>query len=366
MTEWIKREHSKTEIDRYGEVLRDWWNSKDGEIEEAEFNRGLNVVQNWRSSHALPLFTFRMGLTQRARRIERTALIAQRMKRLSSVLNKLGREPSMKLSQMQDLGGCRAIVSSVAAAQQIAALYRDPANDAEGLSKCYDYIKTPKEDGYRGIHVVGRYRPRLDKYAAWNGQRIEIQIRSQLQHAFATAVETVTTFTRSRLKFGGGQPRWRRFFSLMGSAIAIREGTAIVPGTPLRVDNLVGELRESARELKVRQRLRGWTDALRTLPKKGVGKSSWLMLVLDVSGKTVKVTGFSDRKKAASAVEEIEREGNTEIDAVLVWVNSINELRKAYPNYYADTAAFLHALDFSLARGKLHRLANEERPPLIV
>jgi hypothetical protein len=357
--EWAKREFGKSEIDRYGKVLRDWWDSADGRIDEDELTKGLNVVQNWRSSHAYPLLAFRMGLTQRARRIEKSAIIAQRMKRLMSVLNKLAREKTMKLSQMQDLGGCRAIVSSVESVTHIAALYRDPVIEAEALSKCYDYIENPKDDGYRGIHVIGRYRARADKNAAWNGQRIEIQIRSQFQHAFATAVETVTTFTRSRLKFGGGSPKWQRFFSLMGSAIAIREGTPLVPNTPPRADDLVGELRELARELKVRQRLRGWTDAVRTLPKRDIENASWLLLVLDVSGKTIKVTGFSSRKKASDAIAEIERTGNREIDAVLVWVNSINELRSAYPNYYADTAAFLEALEFSLAKGTLQRLARE-------
>jgi hypothetical protein len=54
----------------------------------------------------MPLLTFRMGLTKRAKRVESEALIAQRLKRFSSVMNKLSREPTMKLSQMHDLGGC--------------------------------------------------------------------------------------------------------------------------------------------------------------------------------------------------------------------------------------------------------------------
>jgi len=171
---------------------------------------------------------------------------------------------------------------------------------------------------------------------------------------------------RSKLKFGGGAPKWRRFFALMGSAIAVREGTALVPETPPRVDDLVGELRELTRDLKVHQRLRGWTGALRTLPKSRIKNAKWLLLVLDVDGKTIKVIGFTDRGKASDEIDRIEKSAafeGSQIDAVLVWVNSINQLKSAYPNYYADTAAFLKALDYSLARNKLQRFDREGRLP---
>ena len=120
--------------------------------------------------------------------------------RLTSVLAKLTREPTMKLSQMQDLGGCRAILSSIESVKRLASFYRNPIRGEQGQSKCYDYIENPKPDGYRGIHIVGRYRARITNNDIWNGQRIEIQLRTKLQHAFATAVETVATFTRSGLK----------------------------------------------------------------------------------------------------------------------------------------------------------------------
>jgi (p)ppGpp synthase/HD superfamily hydrolase len=196
MTEWIKREFSKGEIDRCGSSLIPWW-SRSGPKPD-DLWRGYTIIQNWRSSHALPLLTFRMGLSQRARRIEPKAIIAQRLKRFSSVMNKLAREPMMKLSQMQDLGGCRAILKSIDSVYRVASLYRAPVSDSESSLKYYDYIKSPKADGYRGIHIVGRYHARVEKNEPWNGHRIEIQLRSQLQHAFATAVETATTFTRSR------------------------------------------------------------------------------------------------------------------------------------------------------------------------
>ncbi len=350
MAEWVKREHSKSEIDRAGALVVPWWTTPQAQSTD-EIGEAFLIVENWRTSHAFPLNTFQMTLRQRARRIQSDALVAQRLKRFSSIMNKLAREPHMKLSQMQDLGGCRAILSSVERVEKLYELYRGEENtlfDFPGALKCYNYIQKPKSDGYRGIHVVGRYAPRDQAHKPWNGHRIEIQLRSRLQHAFATAVETVTTFTREPLKFGAGPDQWRRFFALIGSAMALSEDREPVEGTPHNPSELVPELREATKTLRVRQRLRGWSTALQRLRRKNIKGFKWLLLVLNVSENTIKVTGFSDRQKASAAVAAIEQAKREELDAVLVWVNSVRDLRTAYPNYYADTREFLKALDAAL------------------
>jgi hypothetical protein len=353
MAGWTKREYSKGKIDRYGALLVPWWN---GGPKPTELGVGYLAIQNWRSSHAMPLLTFRIHLTQRAERVDPNAIIAQRLKRFASIMNKLSREPHMKLSQMQDLGGCRAIMSNISALQQLYEVYREANDDfvqSSGGMKCSNYLQHPKRDGYRGIHLVGRYHARAPRNEPWNGHRIEIQLRTQLQHAFATAVETVTTFTKTPLKFGGGPDDWRRFFSLMGSSLAIREGTPLVEGTPTNQSELIKELRELTKTLKVRMRLRGWTKALRQLPKRAMHDAKWILLVLDVSGDTIQATGFIDGKTAMKEVAKIEMSSPaTGLDAVLVGVNSIKKLRSAYPNYYADTAAFVEALNIALQPSK--------------
>ena len=69
------------------------------------------------------------------------------------------------------------------------------------------------------------------------------------------------------------------------------------------------------------------------------------MLVLNTTDNTIKVTGFTTRKKAARAVNDIERMKRDDLDAVLVWVDDIRDLKTAYPNYYADTGEFINALN---------------------
>jgi len=367
MAEWVRREYSKGEIDRAGALLVPWW-KREVLPPQGDLALAYRIIENWRTSHAMPLLTFRMGLSQRAKRIEPEAIVAQRLKRFSSVMNKLAREPNMKLSQMQDLGGCRAIVSSIEAVDRLYDLYRGNQKlfQSEGSLKCYDYIyDKPKSDGYRGMHVVGRYNARAQKNEPWNGYRIEIQLRTQLQHAFATAVETVTTFTRQPLKFGAGPDEWRRFFSLVGSAFALREGTTPVDGTPSNENELVKELRELTKSLRVRQRLRVWARAIKQLPRRNTTDAKWLLLVLDLSSNTIKVTGYADRRKASEAINLIEQsQPQAQLDAVLVWVRSIRELQSAYPNYYADTRAFLEALRIALrSKGNGRTLRAGVRTP---
>ena len=350
MAEFVKREHGKGEIDRAGAMLVPWWREPSPST-TVEIGEAYAIVENWRTCHALPLNVFQAGLRARAKRVSPTGvLIAQRLKRFSSVMNKLVREPNMKLSQMQDLGGCRAILPSVQDVDALWEMYRgdEPESESLGVPRSYDYIRKPKDDGYRGIHIVGRYRARKSSREPWNGQRVEIQLRSRLQHNFATAVETVTTFTREPLKFGAGPPEWRRFFSLMGAALALREGTEPVEGTPANTTDLIDELRESAGALNVHRRLRGWTDALRELPRQNTGKFKWLLLVLNLTENTFKVTGYDKRRRASEVLATYEQSKRKDIDAVLVWVPWARDLRAAYPNYYADTREFLSALDTAI------------------
>jgi hypothetical protein len=115
-------------------------------------------------------------------------------------------------------------------------------------------------------------------------------------------------------------------FLFNGFCLGYREQTPLVEGTPNTEAELIGELREAANELRVRQRLHGWADALRTLPRKHIKNFKWLLLALDTTKNTIAVTGYPNREEASLAVSEIEKSKRTDIDAVLVWVNSIKRL----------------------------------------
>jgi hypothetical protein len=205
-----------------------------------------------------------------------------------------------------------------------------------------DYIRNPKRSGYRGYHMIYRYNS--DRKDTYNTLKIELQFRSQLQHAWATAVETVGTFIRQALKSSHGEAEWLRFFALMGSAIALRERTPTVPGVPEARGEMVAELRHYARTLDVERRLQTYGATLNQLEESAPG-AHYFLLALEPSENRVTITGFTTKQldKASALYLETERNiaGRAGAEAVLVSVESLDTLRRAYPNYFLDTKLLL-------------------------
>lgn len=341
---WAKPQNNRGRVDAAGDALLH------PPISSDEYEAALSVINNWRSSHGYPLQCLKMVLLGRAKSIDSKALIAQRLKRLHSIELKLKNNPHMKLSQMQDLGGCRAVVRSVHNVHQLVSLYEQSnakisKRGAEFVKK-YDYIQNPKESGYRSVHLVYKYHTASKDRAIYNGLRIEIQLRSRLQHAWATAVETASIFTGQALKSNIGADEWLRFFALMGSAIALQERGQIVPNTPTDRKILIDEISDLAHRLKVETILESWVAA-QSITAKTTNAYAFL-LVLDPVQKTISVTPFTKKAfpKASEQYLLVEKETADKpgVQAVLVSVSSLQALRSAYPNFYLDTKVFLETL----------------------
>jgi ppGpp synthetase/RelA/SpoT-type nucleotidyltranferase len=209
---WTKPEHTHSRVDSAGGVLA----SENPEPEDVF--EAIDVVNNWRASHAYPLQSLKMTLIGRARKLDKTALIAQRTKRIPAIRLKLRNNPNMKLSKMHDIGGCRAVLASVSHVERLHKVYslataKNPRRGGEFVRQ-YDYISNPKPDGYRSVHLVYKFHSESRALRVYNGLRIELQLRSRLQHAWATAVETVDFFTGQALKSNIGDAEWKRFFAL--------------------------------------------------------------------------------------------------------------------------------------------------------
>lgn len=239
---WAVPQFRKGEIDRAGETLA-------GRRSETDFVHALEIISNWRSSHSYPLNTFQVTLRNKARSVHQDVLVAQRLKRLESIQSKLMRFDTLELSQMQDIGGCRAILKNKDNVYKLVEKYRN-SEFAHKLKGKKDYIEDPKPDGYRSVHLIYQYKHR-ETESAYDGMRIEVQLRTALQHAWATAVEAVGTFTDQALKSNQGSADWRRFFALMGSEIAHIEGTAFVPDTPKSHRELIKEIKNLSGQLEV-------------------------------------------------------------------------------------------------------------------
>jgi ppGpp synthetase/RelA/SpoT-type nucleotidyltranferase len=350
---WTEPKFSGTRRTKAGKALA-------AGVETAE---DLEVIDNWRSAHSQPLQTIKMLLKGRAKAVDKDAIVAQRLKRLPSIRAKLKRE-SLRLQQMQDLGGCRAIVKDMPALLALAGKFqesveKDPKKDEyrrHQIEWQKNYVIDPKPDGYRGIHYVFSYQTGTQHLKCFEGLLIEVQIRTKLQHAWATAVEIVDTFTgqelKSALKTQIGDRSWRRFFALMGTAIAMRERAPLVPGTPTTATALRRELREYARRTDVRRVLSGLQAAVQRI---GTGTGSGtgaFVLELNADARSIRVTSFaaSELEAAQQYLFDKERESKDQpsIQVVYVSVEKMDALKVAYPNYYLDTTLFLRALDIAL------------------
>jgi hypothetical protein len=353
--DWAAPRYSKPQVDVAGRTVADRSASAEARA------LAVAVVDNWRASHSFPLNTIQVGLRQKAKQVDKGSIVAQRIKRLSSIEGKLARFPSMNLSRMQDLGGCRGVVSTVDQVNALREMYRR-SNQKHRLVREDDYIACPKESGYRGVHLVYRYFS--DRKTTYNGMLIEMQLRTQLQHTWATAVETAGTFIQQALKSSQGEAEWLRFFRLMGTSIALREKCAPVPGTAPDMGGIREEVRRIEAELKVVSRLTAFGRALTWMEEPEIRRlrAHFYILELNVPARTIELRAYraSESERAAMEYAAIERTlpDRPGVDAVLVSVESAAALRRAYPNYFLDTTAFVEEVRKVLAqpvqRGRPH------------
>ncbi len=313
---------------------------------DADRERARQVVEEWRGVHGHPLRVIRGLLEDCARDTDPEVLIAERLKRIASVESKLRRFPRMKLSRMHDLGGCRAILGSSAAAESLVARLRE-VGDRHGLARVYDYIAEPKPTGYRSVHLVFRYRNADPDDVDWNGLRVEIQARSKHQHSWATAVETVDALAGTSIKTSGlANGDWDRFFSLMGSVLALEEERPPVPMTPAALPELREEVQDLVRRLNVWDILIGLGGRLHHAAFET--DADWYLMMLDAGARKIDVTPWHNHQLEEAQARylelEAEHEGRAGFQVCLVSTTSANDLREAYPNYFLEAGPFNAAL----------------------
>ena len=332
--------YSKSKVNKVGEILI----KDDPPLSELLF--AYDVVDNWRSSHGYPINTFQATLRNKLKTIDKEAFVAQRLKRMPSIVSKLRRFKSMKLARMQDIGGLRAVVSDLKKVRELEKSYRKSRFNHD-LVSIKDYISNPKESGYRSIHIVYKYQN--NRAPEYNGLHIELQIRSRLQHYWATAVETMGTFLEYALKSSQGPQEWLNFFSLAGCAFAHLEDTPPVPGYEgKRRKEIYTETLNQTIKLCIYERLQAFSIAAKQIhiEKK---QGSYHLIILDLDKKIVSIQTYSRRyiEKANREYAKYEKRISMgeNLQVVLVSAGSIDDLRRAYPNYFLDTREFINQLE---------------------
>lgn len=321
---------SKTRVNRAGDAVR----------EHRATNEDLAVIDSWRDAHRHVLNTFQAILRNRTR--QTSVIVGQRHKRKKTIFGKLDRFKGMSLARMDDVAGCRLIFPDIKSLH----LFRADLHKANfkhilrNEQDKWDYIRRPKSTGYRGIHDVYEYDVNSEHGKFYKGLLIELQYRTQAQHAWATCVEVIGFITESQPKFQQGDTRYEKIMALASELIAraIEETVSCYPD--LTDQDLVSQFLALDEELGLMKLLRG----LNTANNEVSGNKNVILMFSE--GESLQVKTFRDSTDAMRALFTLERE-NPGKDIVLVRADSSNEVRIAFRNYFSDATEFINLVDRS-------------------
>lgn len=356
---------SGNEVAKAGEVFLNENISDDDEV----LFHAMDVLSFWRYSHNEALENAFLKLQVIVLKKDKNSIFAKRLKRFVSIIIKLKRFKSMKLKNMQDIGGCRAIVTSEKKLRQVVReLKKQPEfkYQKEKLYKIKDYIKSPKEDGYRGYHIIGRFKGSRDIE-----KKIEIQLRTYIQHSWATALEIVDLFTGQALKSNQGEFKWKHFFSHVSEQFAIMDNIHMFDSLSMNEKfklykqfALTNENKTSVKlikkyykELKIHDKLTAFANSIKIIDNRlhenengneDEFSGGYVLLEIDISSRIVnskifKQLGSELAEKEYIALEKksIEEDGNI---IALVSTASFGDIQEVYPNFFADSTKFLEHL----------------------
>lgn len=331
---WKKFEYPKKQVDKAGVKVSTL------EEKSQEYQDALKIVDNWRAAHGYPLYV----ITNKLKRMtnKKKVFVVHRLKRLESIVEKLKRNEHMSLRNMQDLGGCRVVVSKIEDVYKIANEFEN-SRVRHRLVKENDYIIEPKKDGYRSLHRVYKYVSD-DKDSPYNGMKIEIQFRTLTQHYWATAVETMGICTKTNLKAGKGDNDIRRFFVLASNLLAMSENLPLVPGTSGSLKENIVEIKEIDDKFHVINKLKAISTMIHI--SNNIEKAAYYLLNLDLEKMTLTITGYKKKHfKHAVADYDFLESLKKKSDIVLVSASSVKELKKGYPNYFGDIKQFINKVE---------------------
>lgn len=331
---------TKTEIRRAGDILRNL------NLSGEEKDTALELLSHWRALYFRPINTIQALIRKKINNLNiKSAIVAQRLKRTPSIISKLQRFSSMQLDQMQDIGGIRAVVNSVSEVQSLHASLIKGRHKHSPVIPPKDYIAHPKPDGYRGIHQVFRYG--TTQPGEPNGMLIEVQIRTNLQHYWATAVETLSLIEKSSFKTGMGEEKFKHFFRLSSALFAIHEQAPIVESLSEKSPReIVDEFEKLEAELGVFDKLAAFTSAVKvTQGVENKTANGYYLLMLNTEQKSISFIPFSSNQgQLAEQFYMLMEKELPDVDVVLAAAGDLKGLRHAYPNYFVDTKAFMSNL----------------------
>lgn len=312
------------------------------------FTRGevIEQVSDWRMTHLPVLREFVEEMTKYLNDNDVPfAFYSQRVKRMTSIIEKLRNNPTMGLGGLQDIGGARFVFDSIQELERCKQALENftPANFT--FVRTTDYIAVPKESGYRSIHYIYQYHSDNKDY---DGLKIELQIRTRLEHSWAMAVETASLISRTSLKANIEDGSvWRDFFRLVSAIFAQREQCRVA-------DEFANYTHEDYCRKYVdclnKHKLIDQLSALRvTVNSDDIyadAPNGYCLLSINFNEKTVQCKTYAseDESEASATFAKLEQNIDSNEAVLFVSVAKMQEIYEAYPSYFLDTRTFLSEL----------------------
>lgn len=304
------------------------------------------VVEDWRRLHLRPLQELVVEVTNVLSDAGVSAAFSShRLKRMTSIVAKLRHNPGMGLGGLQDIGGARFVfedITSLLKAQKVIAETRFSHFELDRTP--YDYVQTPKESGYRSIHFAYKY---VSENADYDGLRVELQIRTRLQHDWAMAVETAELISKSSLKAGLGNEHWLAFFKLASAVFARKEGMPVAESFKDYVEKEYCLAYTALdRDNKFLDQLQALVSAVHITEQHSI-RIGYAVIFIQFDEKRVQLRHYRPAalEEATAYYAEVEKSINDANSAVvLVSVSDMKELQEAYPSYFLNAGEFVSAL----------------------
>lgn len=307
------------DIKRLGESIVD----NKGYLEDSE----LDVLQEYRKSFIEPLTTTFNKLVKIKNNVSKDGIIAFRLKRIITIINKILRNPQMNLNRMGDIAGIRIILNSD---DQIYHALQSIGQEFELSGKIRDYIKEPKPIGYKGVHVYVKD----PKY----GKRIEIQLRTREYHNWSTLVEITDLLFSTRLKELGyeNNPEFGEFHRLISSKNELSEDQANQLYNILQKHNFIDKLSRTFRRNNVEVQKQWYAVSAR----------SRYFLIESSTDDVPKLTGFVNYDQAEEAYfNSYKKNSETLIVLTAIQKPTFEQISVAYANYILSYHTFIKDIE---------------------
>ncbi|HDR9803965.1 TPA: RelA/SpoT domain-containing protein [Burkholderia cenocepacia] len=338
---------SKATIDRSGNAL-----SREIYRTEDEYFELEDIFDEYRKSHLQPLSETTLELQGWLAEYGGPYYIAQRLKRKPQIIRKLKRL-SVRLSQLQDIGGSRIIVPKNSDVDKLLKYLQDRVKKDGHFSikRITDYRPKGRDTtGYRAVHLI----------IARHNLSLEVQIRSRVQHYWAESIERTSVIYGYHLKEGEGDYRVLSYFSLLSDAFyELEAGREASAEDRIKIDALRLECESLIKASPKGKVLDSFVNEgiIKTLTEKeirnGIGLKNWI-IVFDWNTGSFVSWDIVGRSPSEAIQAYVQHEKNFPADSgfevVLIGSSEVSTVRQTHSHYFGIDSYdnILETLDTSI------------------